>query len=210
MTSITNDIHKKTILIATQNKNKRIEILDILKNIPGILFRDIEDFPFLPTVEEDKNTFQENAVKKATILAKACNTWVMADDSGLQVDALNGRPGVFSCRYAGPNATDEKNREKVLSELKGVPKERRTARFVCTIALASPHELFFVVEGRCEGFITEEPKGKRGFGYDPIFYVPQYHQTFGELHSSIKNMISHRADALKQFKERIMPLIRKI
>ncbi len=210
MTSFVNTVHAKTILMATQNEKKRVEIKEILKDFTGILLRGTEDFPFLPEVEEDGASFRENAIKKATILAKACNTWAMADDSGLEIDALKGRPGVYSCRYAGADATDEKNIEKVLSELRGVQKERRTARFVCNIALAGPVGLFFVVEGRCEGFITEEPKGKYGFGYDPIFYVPDYRQTFAELNPSIKNMISHRANALMQFKEQIRPLIRKI
>lgn len=209
MSSVTNEIHTKTILIATQNKKKKTEIMDILRNTPGIVLRGAEDFPFLPLVEENGNTFRENAIKKAVTLAKACNTWTMADDSGLEIDALNGRPGVFSSRYAGPGATDEKNIEKILSELKGVPKERRKARFVCSIALASPSQLLFVVEGSCEGLITEEPRGKNGFGYDPIFYVPDYHQTFGELVPSIKNMISHRAAALKQFKEKILSLVER-
>ncbi len=210
MTSFVNTIHAKTILVATQNEKKKAEIKDILKDVSGIVLVGTEDFPFLPEVKEDGTTFQENAIKKATILAKACNTWAMADDSGLEIDALNGRPGVYSCRYAGANATDEQNIEKVLSELRGVQKERRTARFVCTSALAGPQGLFFVVEGRCEGFITEEPKGKYGFGYDPVFYVPDYHQTLAELHPSIKNKISHRANALKQFKERIRSLIQRI
>lgn len=210
MSSFVNTLHAKTILIATQNEKKRTEIKEILKDTPGILLRGSDDFPFLPLVEEDGATFQENAVKKATILAKACNTWAMADDSGLEIDALGKRPGVYSCRYAGANATDEKNIEKVLSELRGVSRERRTARFVCTIALAGPQGLFFVVEGHCEGFITEEPKGKYGFGYDPIFYVPDHLQTFAELNPAIKNKISHRAHALKQFAERVQPLIRRI
>ncbi|MCF6154559.1 MAG: XTP/dITP diphosphatase [Candidatus Brocadia sp.] len=210
MTSFVNTTHAKTILVATQNEKKRAEIKEILTDMPGILLRGPDDFPFLPEVEEDGNTYQENAIKKATILANVCNTWAMADDSGLEIYALNGRPGIYSCRYAGPNATDEKNIEKVLSELKGVPKERRTARFVCSIALAGPHGLFFIVEGCCEGFITEEPRGKGGFGYDPIFFVPDYHQTFAELTPSIKNRISHRASALKQFKERIRLLIQRI
>lgn len=199
--------HAKTILIATQNEKKRKEIQDILKDVHGILLKGVEEFPFLPLMEEDGSTFRENAIKKATILAKACNTWAMADDSGLEINALNGRPGVYSSRYAGLNATDEKNIEKVLFELKGIPKGKRTARFVCTIALASPHQLFFVVEGYCNGFITEEPKGNGGFGYDPVFYVPDYKQTFAELNPSIKNKISHRAIALEQFKKHIIPLI---
>lgn len=210
MTSFVNTVHTKTILVATQNEKKRAEIKEILKDVHGIVLRGQDYFPFLPEVEEDGTTFQENAVKKATILAKVCNTWAMADDSGLEIDALHGRPGVYSCRYAGNNATDEENRIKVLSELIGVPKKRRTARFVCAIALAGPYGLFFTVEGRCEGFITEESKGKYGFGYDPIFYVPDYHQTFAELNPFIKNKISHRANALMLFKEQIQPLILKI
>ncbi|KAB2834254.1 MAG: XTP/dITP diphosphatase [Candidatus Brocadia sp.] len=210
MSSFVNTLHAKTILIATQNEKKRAEIKEILKDTPGILLRGPDYFPFLPLVEEDGATFQENAVKKATILAKACNTWAIADDSGLEIDALGKQPGVYSCRYAGANATDEKNMEKVLSELRGVPGERRTARFICTIALAGPHGLFFVVEGCCEGFITEEPKGKYGFGYDPIFYVPDHLQTFAELNPAIKNRISHRAHALKQFAEKVQPLIQRI
>lgn len=209
MTSMVNESHPKAIVIATQNEKKRKEIIEILKNVPGILLRGVEDFPFSPAVEEDGNSFRENAIKKATILAKSCNALAMADDSGLEIDALNGRPGIYSSRYAGPNATDEKNIEKVLSELRGVPKEKRTARFLCSIALASPHQLLFVAEGRCEGLITEQPRGKGGFGYDPIFYVPDYNQTFAELNPQIKNSISHRGMALKQFKKQIIPLIQR-
>ena len=204
---MTHEIHAKTIVIATQNEKKRAEMLDILKKVPGVLFRTTEYFPFLPAVEEDGHTFQENAIKKASTLAKACNTWALADDSGLEIDALNGRPGIFSSRYAGPNATDEENIEKVLSELRNVPKERRTARFVCSVALASPEQVFFTVKGCCEGVITEEPRGKRGFGYDPIFFVTDYHATFAELSHSIKNNISHRAQALAQFKKRVASLV---
>ena len=195
MASFVNTVHTKTILVATQNEKKRAEIKEILKDVPGMLLRGRNDFPFLPEVEEDGTTFQENAVKKAIILAKACNTWAMADDSGLEIDALNGRPGVYSCRYAGPNATDEGNIVKVLSELRGVPKKRRTASFVCTIALAGPYGLFFTVEGRCEGFITEEPKGKYGFGYDPIFQPEGFSETFAQLSLAQKGQISHRGKA---------------
>jgi len=204
---MTHEIHAKTILIATQNKKKRAEMLEILKDVPGVLFRTTDQFPFLPEVEEDGQSFQENAIKKASAIAKACNTWAMADDSGLEIDALNGRPGIFSSRYAGPNATDEKNIEKVLSELRNVPKARRTARFVCCVALAGPEQVFFTVKGCCEGIITEEPRGKRGFGYDPIFFVTDYHVTFAELSPSIKNNISHRAQALEQFKKRLASLV---
>ncbi|MDR4507484.1 MAG: XTP/dITP diphosphatase [Candidatus Brocadiaceae bacterium] len=213
MTFIAKDIHTKTILVATQNMNKRKEIFTMLKNVPGILLRNVEDFPFLPEVNEDGRTFQENAIKKATTLARACNTWAMADDSGLQIDALNGLPGITSSRYAGPNATDEERIQKVLLELKGVPKEKRTARFICSIALATPQKLLFVVEGKAEGFITEEPKGAHGFGYDPIFLSPDYNHTFAELaagSASIKNKISHRSQALRLFKKRIQPFLHNL
>ena len=209
MDSIVKTTHIKTIVVATQNEKKRREMLEILKDVPGILLKGIEDFPFLPEVEEDGNSFRENAIKKASILANVCNTWAVADDSGLEIDILNGRPGVYSSRYAGLNASDEKNIEKVLSELRGVPREVRTARFICSIALASPHNLFFVVEGSCEGLITEKPMGTGGFGYDPIFLVPDYNQTFAELDSSFKNRSSHRGKALNLFKERIIPLVQR-
>jgi len=205
--------HTKTILIATQNQKKKEEILDIVKDIPGVFFHDAEDFAFLPLVEEDGSTFRENAIKKATIYAKTCNTWALAEDSGLVIDALNGRPGVYSNRYAGPGATDKKNIQKVLSELYDVTTEKRTARFVSSVALASPHGLLFDVEGVCEGMIAKKEKGKGGFGYDPIFYIPYYKQTLAELAQltpSIKNKISHRAKALKQFRERVIPLVRNI
>lgn len=205
-----NVIHAKNILIATQNEHKRREILDIVKDVPGVSFLGTEDFPFQPTVEETGASFRENAILKAAALATACNTWAMADDSGLEIDALDGRPGVYSSRYSGPGATDKKNIQRVLAELKDVSKERRTARFVCAIALAGPRQVFFVVEGRCEGIITRRSRGAGGFGYDPIFYLPEYQQTFAELSASdtsIKNTISHRAQALKQFKEKIQPLI---
>ncbi len=205
-------IHRKTIVIATQNRKKGLEITEILRHVPGVSFRGIEDFPFLPHIEEDGTSFRENAVKKAILTARACNTWAMADDSGLEIDALEGRPGIYSSRYAGQGASDEKNIEKALSELRGAPKEKRTARFLCSIALASPHQIFFVAEGCCEGIILEQPRGKGGFGYDPIFLVPDYNQTFAELteqNPQIKNSISHRGIALKQFKERLIPLLRR-
>lgn len=204
---MTHEIHAKTILIATQNKKKQAEMLEILKDVPGVLFRTTAHFPFLPEVEEDGKTFEENAVKKASTIARACNTWAMSDDSGLEIDALNGRPGTFSSRYAGPNATDAENIEKVLSELRNVPKAKRTARFVCCVALAGPEQVFFTAKGSCEGIITEEPRGKRGFGYDPIFFVTDYHVTFAELSPSIKNKVSHRAQALEQLKKRLASLI---
>ena len=204
---MTREIHAKTILIATQNTKKQAEMLDILKDVPGVLFRTTSHFPFLSEVEEDGKTFEENAIKKASTVAKACNTWAMADDSGLKIDALNGRPGIFSARYAGPNATDDENIEKVLSELRDVPKAKRTARFICCIALAGPDRVFFTVQGSCEGVITEKPRGKKGFGYDPIFFVTDYHVTFAELSPFIKNNISHRAQALELFKKRLASLV---
>jgi len=190
------------IVIGTQNKNKKEEIRKILNGMPLRLL-DLEDFDDVPDIVEDGITFEENATKKALQLARFCKTCVMADDSGLEVDALDKRPGVLSSRYCGENAGYEEKCLKLFEELKGVPFDKRTARFRCAIALAEPEKLHFVVEASCEGFISTEPSGNNGFGYDPIFYIPEYKQTMAELESDVKNRISHRALALELFKERL-------
>ncbi len=190
------------IVIGTHNKNKREEIRNILNGtIPPLI--DLEDFDDAPDVIEDGVTFEENAVKKAQQLASFCNMYVMADDSGLEIDALNKRPGVFSSRYCGEDTGYEEKYLKLFEELKCVPFDKRTARFRCAIALAGPEKLHFVVEASCEGLINTGPLGRNGFGYDPIFYVPEYKQTMAELGPDVKDRISHRALALKLFKERL-------
>ncbi len=192
----------KTIVIGTHNKNKKTEIKRILEEIPLTLIN-LDDFDNAPDVVEDGITFEENATKKALQLANFCNMCVMSDDSGLEIDALDKRPGVYSARYCGEETGYEEKCLKLFEELKNVPFEKRTARFRCAIALAEPGKLHFVVEASCEGLINLEPLGKNGFGYDPIFYVPEYKQTMAELGPDVKNRISHRALALGFFKERL-------
>lgn len=168
---------------------------------------DLEGFENPPDIVEDGTTFEENATKKALELAKFCKMWVMADDSGLEVDALDKRPGVLSSRYCGEDTGYEEKCLRLLEELKGISFDKRTARFRCAIALAEPDKLLFVVEASCEGLIDTEPRGTHGFGYDPIFYVPEYKRTIAELGPAVKNQISHRALALRLFKKRLEELV---
>ncbi len=193
------------IVIGTYNYNKKSEIRKILSGIPVRLL-DLDDFENPPDIIEDGVTFEDNATKKALELAGFCQMCVMADDSGLEVDVLNKRPGVLSSRYCGEDTGYEEKCLRLLEELKGVPFEKRTARFRCAIALAEPDKLQFVVKASCEGIISNEPKGNNGFGYDPIFYVPEHELTMAELGSEVKNRISHRALALRLFDERLKEL----
>ena len=196
----------KEIVIGTYNNNKKSEIRKILSGIP-IRLLDLDDFENPPDIIEDGVTFEENATKKALELAGFCQMCVMADDSGLEVDALDKRPGVLSSRYCGEDTGYEEKCLRLLGELKGVPFEKRTARFRCAIALAEPDKLQFVVKASCEGIVSYEPKGNNGFGYDPIFYVPERELTMAELGSEEKNRISHRALALELFKTNLMELV---
>ena len=189
----------RTLVIGTRNKGKLREIKAILSGLP-VELRTLDDYPNAPEVDETGATFEENAIKKASELADALGEWVMADDSGLEVDALGGRPGVLSARYAGPEHDDAKNLAKVLAEMKDVPAPRRAARFRCVIALAAPGELLFTAHGEVPGQLIFEPRGKGGFGYDPIFLYPEFGKTFAELEPSVKNQVSHRARALKEFR----------
>ncbi|MBI2559553.1 MAG: RdgB/HAM1 family non-canonical purine NTP pyrophosphatase [Planctomycetes bacterium] len=202
------------IVIGTKNKKKKEEIEEILDDLPVKLLT-LDDLrlssgrslPDAPDVVEDGRTFSENAVKKALTLANFFKMWVMADDSGLEVEALGNRPGVLSNRYSGKGATDEKNIKKLLEELKDVPDNKRAARFRCAIALAKPGKVLFVVEGQYEGVITHKPMGIHGFGYDPVFLVPEYGRTFAELGPLVKNQISHRAQALRLFRDKLIETI---
>ncbi|AIM15808.1 XTP/dITP diphosphatase [Neobacillus sp.] len=187
----------KEVIIATKNPGKAKEFEKIFAS-RGVAVRTLLDFPELPEVEETGSTFEENAVLKAETISKALNKMVIGDDSGLIVDALGGKPGIYSARYAGEPKNDQKNIEKVLSELKGVEEESRTARFYCALAVAIPGQETYTVSGTCEGRILEEPRGSNGFGYDPIFYVPEKGVSMAELSSNEKNQISHRANALKK------------
>ncbi|MFC4184783.1 XTP/dITP diphosphatase [Saccharococcus thermophilus] len=187
----------KQVIIATKNAGKTREFQALLGK-RGVEVKSLLDFPDCPDVEETGSTFAENAILKAEAMARYFNTMVIADDSGLSIDALGGRPGVYSARYAGEEKNDQKNIAKVLSELEGVPFAKRTARFHCALAVAAPGRRTTVVEGTCEGYITEKPQGENGFGYDPIFYIPQKGKTMAQLSAEEKNQISHRAKALEK------------
>ncbi|MBL4951202.1 XTP/dITP diphosphatase [Neobacillus sp. YIM B02564] len=198
----------KEVIIATKNPGKAKEFEHIFSP-RGITIRTLLDFPDLPEVEETGSTFEENAILKAETVSRALNKMVMGDDSGLIIDALGGRPGIYSARYAGEPKNDENNIDKVLSELTHVPKEKRTARFYCALALAVPGQETFTVSGTCEGEILEEKRGKNGFGYDPIFFLPEIGRTMAELTSDEKNKISHRANALKKLDAELDSLLER-
>lgn len=186
----------KTVIIATKNKGKAKEF-ESLFAAKGYDVKTLLDFPGAPDVEETGTTFEENAILKAEAISKEFHQLVISDDSGLIVDALDGRPGVYSARYAGEDKNDEANTRKVLSELKDVPENERTARFYCALAVASPNQKTITVSGTIEGIITKQPIGENGFGYDPIFYVKELEKTTAQLTREEKNLISHRANALK-------------
>ncbi len=187
------------IVLATKNKGKIEEIKYILKETgitDAIEIHSLSDFPDITEIAEDGMTFSENARKKAETVAGYTGLTTIADDSGLEVDALNKAPGIYSARFAGEGASDADNIKKLLGLLEGVPKEKRGARFVCMIALATPDGEVKLMEGECRGIISEEARGTSGFGYDPVFIVPQYGKTFAKLGEEMKNKISHRAVAL--------------
>ena len=187
------------LLIASRNRHKIEEIRAIL-NLPAVDLVDIEAFSNLPEVVEDGQTFQANAVKKAVMLALSARVWTLADDSGLEVDALGGDPGVYSARYAGESVNYAANNAKLLQAMADQPV--RTARFRCVIALASADGRAQIAEGVCEGQIIHAERGNQGFGYDPLFVPSGYDQTFAEMDAALKNQLSHRARALKQARER--------
>jgi XTP/dITP diphosphohydrolase len=185
-----------TIVLATRNAGKVKEFQEMLKNFP-VEIKNLDDFGPIPEVEEDGDTFDDNAYKKALYTAKVLGLPAIADDSGLVVEALAGAPGVKSARYAGENVSDQDNINKLLQEMAG--KSNRKAAFECVLSIAVPTGPALTYEGRCEGEITAEPQGKGGFGYDPVFYYPEYDKTFAEISSEEKNRVSHRGRALKEF-----------
>jgi XTP/dITP diphosphohydrolase len=192
------------LVVGSRNPKKRLEILEILGDL-GLELRDLTGWPDAPEVVEDGTTFEENARKKAVELARHLKQWVLGEDSGLVVPVLNGRPGVYSARYAGRQGDDEANNDRLLAELAPLPADRRAAYYVCTAALADPAgEVKAVSEGRCHGVIIGERRGSGGFGYDPLFLIPEYHKTFGELSAGVKHALSHRARALA----RLRPVLR--
>ena len=184
------------LVIATNNAGKVREIRDKFEGIPGLEILTPANFPDPPAVVEDGETFIDNAVKKARALAAHTGLTSLADDSGLVVDALGGRPGVHSARYGGEGADDNARNRMLLEEMRGIPREKRGARFVCAIAIVFPAGECRVAEGTCEGVITDAMRGHGGFGYDPIFLLPDLGRTMAELTLEEKNRISHRARAL--------------
>lgn len=190
----------KELLVATRNKKKLEEIRYLLKDL-NLKITSLDDYPDLPTIEEDGKTFAQNAIKKAATIALATKKLTLGEDSGLEVAALRNHPGIYSARYSDPGATDEKNNRKLLKELKDVPLNKRQARYRCSVALATGKKLIGVVEGRCSGMIALKRAGKNGFGYDPLFMIPRYQKTFGELSSEMKAKMSHRYRALEKFKK---------
>ena len=202
----------KKLILASNNAKKVKEIKEILKGLP-IEVKSLKDEGIDIEVVEDGKTFEENAKKKAKeiyefLLSKGKKDFiVLADDSGLEVDYLNGEPGIYSARYSGEHGNDDKNNEKLLENLKGVPKEKRGAQFVCQLSLFTDKGEYYTVRGEVRGFIIESIQGKGGFGYDPLFFYEPFNKTFGELEAEEKNKISHRGIALIKLKDTLIDLI---
>jgi XTP/dITP diphosphohydrolase len=194
------------LVVGTRNVKKREELLGLLGDL-GWEVRDLTGWPDVPDVVEDGATFEANARKKATELARAVGHCVRGEDSGLVVPVLKGRPGVYSARYAGRHGDDAANNARLLAELAPLPDRPYPAYYVCTAALARPDgQVEAVVEGRCHGVIIGEERGSGGFGYDPLFLIPEYHRTFGELSPLVKQALSHRGRALAQLR----PVLRRL
>jgi XTP/dITP diphosphohydrolase len=197
----------RVLVLGTRNRKKAAELVDLLAPL-GIEIKTLADFPGSLEVEETGATFAENAALKAVTQARHLAAWVLGEDSGIVVDALDGRPGVFSARYSGPNATDESNNRRLLEELGDTPPERRAAHYDCHVVLADPQGAVHAqCSGVCRGRIRFEPAGTAGFGYDPLFEVVEYHRTFGELGEGVKAVLSHRARALELLVPRIRELV---
>ncbi|MCX5837455.1 MAG: XTP/dITP diphosphatase [Deltaproteobacteria bacterium] len=191
----------KKIVLASRNRGKISEIGSMLEG-SGIHLRSLLDYPDFPDIMEDGNSFLENALKKARVVSEWTGETVLADDSGLEVDALGGAPGIYSARYAGEDGNDEKNIRKLLDEMKNVASENRGATFRCILVLYSADGRYETFEGHWKGLIAEKPVGQGGFGYDPVFYLPEERMTVAQLSSEVKNRISHRAQAIAKLKER--------
>lgn len=196
------------LLVATTNRGKFAEIQSCLQHLP-LKILPLQSLCNFPIIVEDGASYEENALKKARTLTEYTGCLTLADDSGLEVDALNGAPGIHSARYGGADANDARNNEKLLQALEGVPEEKRTARFVCVLALCVPTSLGKkerTVRESCEGLIALSLKGESGFGYDPLFFYPAFGRTFGEIDRETKATVSHRGKALKRFAQ-ILPSV---
>ena len=187
--------NEQWLVLATRNPGKTKEMGELLTGFP-VVIKNLDDFGPIPEIEEDGSTFEENAYKKASFTAKVLGLPALADDSGLAVHALDGAPGIYSARYAGPGATDEENNTKLLADMAGCAD--RSATFICVISIAVPCGVALTYEGRCEGTIANAPQGTDGFGYDPLFYYPPMGKSFAELSPGEKNAVSHRGKALSE------------
>jgi XTP/dITP diphosphohydrolase len=196
----------RTVVIATRNRKKFEEMAAMLGGL-DLEVRSLADFPGVPTVPEMGDTFEENAKAKALAYAQATGQWALADDSGLEVDSLAGKPGVRSSRWGGEEGNDDLNNRTLLEALADHPKETWTARYRCVVALATPDRVLLVAEGACEGRITDRPAGSNGFGYDPYFYLPDVGRTMAQLAPSAKNRRSHRGRAIRALKPRLKKLL---
>lgn len=190
----------KELIVASRNKGKIKEIKELLAGLPYKVTSLLEH-PDLPEVVEDGKTYRENALKKAVTIAKITGKMTMSDDSGIEVKALEWKPGIYSARFAGEGASEDAKNAKIFNMLKGVPLSKRQCRYRCVIALVDGKgREIGVVQGICSGLVAAKNRGTNGFGFDPLFIVPRYNKTFGELDESVKARISHRARALKKFK----------
>ncbi len=197
------------VVVATRNAGKLREVADLLGRF-CITVRSLADFDDVPEIVESGTTFAENAQIKAREVARHLHCWAIGEDSGLSVDALDGAPGVYSARYSGPAATDESNNAKLLEALRDVPEEKRTARYICHVAVADPAgNIRLEEEACCRGRITTAPRGTNGFGYDPLFLIPEYHRTFGELSPLVKRWLSHRGRAFQRLAPRLVACLRE-
>ncbi len=196
------------LILATQNRDKILEMREALQELPLEILSSA-DFPELPDIVEDGETLEQNALKKARVIHEMTGLLALADDTGLEVDALNGQPGVFSSRFSGENATYEENVDKLLEMMKDIPATKRTARFRTVVAIIGEN-FQQTIEGICPGKITRERRGNQGFGYDPIFLVPEYGKTFAEMDLELKNKISHRGKALQKAKQILENYLKQI
>lgn len=201
------DDPRPTLLIATTNPGKFREFTDLLGGLP-IRLKSLADFPGAPDVPEDGATYTANAVHKALTVARWSGCAVLADDSGLEVDALGGAPGVHSARYAGPAQDSAANIAKLLAALQTLPLEQRTAHFRCVIAVARPDGATLISEGTCDGLVVDAPRGTAGFGYDPVFFYPPLGRTFAEISAAVKNRLSHRAQACGHLRPQLLDFLR--
>jgi len=196
------------LIVATKNKKKLEEIKEILKSL-DLKILSLTDYPKALRIIENAKTFRENAIKKALKIARVTQKLTLGEDSGLCVDALKGKPGIYSSRFAGKDKSDLKNNLKLLKLLKGLPENKRKAHYICAVALADKNGLVSVVEGRCDGVIGLKMQGQFGFGYDPLFVIPKYKKTFAQLGARIKHKMSHRFRALQKARSHLTTYLKR-